>query len=126
MNAGNISFAIVDDVIPELDESYNCTLTKVNNNAELDSHTEISITIEANDEPFGVFEVNSNSRKLVAGESEAKSANNTIRVRLVILYTLYWDQSIAGMLLPYLQGYRNCKFYVMNFSYSSLFKFRYN
>ena len=126
VNAGNISFAIVDDVIPELDESYNCSLTKVNNNAELDNHTEISVTIEANDEPFGVFEVNSNSRELVAGESEAKSANNTIRVRLVILYTLYWDQSIAGMLLPYLQGYRNCKFYVMNFSYSSLFKFRYN
>lgn len=87
VNAGNISFAIVDDIIPELDESYTCSLTKVNNNAELDNHTEISITIVANDEPFGVFEVNSESREIVAGESDVKSANNTIRIGSVILYT---------------------------------------
>ena len=95
MNTTNISFAIVDDVIPELNESYTCSLTKINNNAELDNHTKISITIEANDEPFGVFEVNSKSREIVAGESDVKSANNTIRIGLVILYTIYWDQSIV-------------------------------
>ena len=41
----------------------------------------------ANDEPFGVFEVNSESREIVAGESDVKSANNTIRIGSVILYT---------------------------------------
>ena len=95
VNAGNISLAIVDDIIPELDESYTCSLTKVNNNAELDNHTEISITIVANDEPFGVFEVNSESREIVAGELDVKSANNTIRIGSVILYTLYWGHSIV-------------------------------
>lgn len=64
----HIRFTIIDDVLPEVEETFTCLLTNVTNEAKLSNQTQVKVTIKASDKPFGVFVIAEEYRELAVTE----------------------------------------------------------
>ncbi|XP_057301693.1 adhesion G-protein coupled receptor V1-like isoform X2 [Hydractinia symbiolongicarpus] len=64
----HIRFTIIDDVLPEVKETFTCLLMNVTKEAKLSNQTQVKVTIKASDKPFGVFVIAEKYRELAVIE----------------------------------------------------------
>ncbi len=55
VTTGTIDLSVINDNVPETIESFTVQLTSISNGGQLGSLLTTTVTIEANDDPFGLF-----------------------------------------------------------------------
>eukprot|EP00794_Sanderia_malayensis_P009868 gene9868-10878_t len=79
---GMIRINVADDNIPEIEESYTCSLLTANNGAIISADNTANITIGANDKPHGVVGVDTQSRSIVVAEPTSTGYNGKFLILL--------------------------------------------
>ncbi|KAL2079827.1 hypothetical protein ACEWY4_025571 [Coilia grayii] len=78
-NVAELLLTLLPDAVPELEEVYAIHLTAVKGGAELDNNRSIIyITVHANDEPYGVFEVLSEYQQILVLKREERHERHIV------------------------------------------------
>lgn len=93
----NIIIRVAQDEIPELDKNFTVSLVNVSH-GRLGVQTSATLTVLANDDPYGVF-VFSN----VTGPVRLPEADSTVTL------TILRQRGLMGQVCPTVEGYRRSK-----------------